>query len=662
MKPESRGKTALFRSGWPLYWGAAILFLAGAAWLAAWLTQRSLRSPARKRAVKSWLDDRLNADVSLLGAMSARINLLRPSRLVLENVEIDHPNAVFPGKFLVAGRIEALIAPWSLVGLWPDRLGVGIRDFILSVEGDETGEWSLDGLARPVGPGEGHADFPFPEPSFSSWRMELSGGLLYLRRHGRELEIPLDGELGGSAGNRGISLRLAGAGLTLRDGTESGRERRGRMESVSVLFSRALPLPLPERCDIEVSDLPLSLLHFLAAGFPLEDIPGNFTGSLRIRPFPGALALLSMEGELREAQLAAFGLPRQVPLRLSWPLGPKRDDLKAEIRLGPPGFGSFEITLPLDRTGNFKLLGLRGDVAVLDSMSDLLRLQAEWPKWLTLVFPSVEWVSSGWLGFGWSGGGMRLSLAGSAAGLRLTGEADFLGGRARLEMIPGRPEAPIGVTLENGEARQFAEAVSPWLPESFRVKVQSGGFAFNYRALPDGEGNFPDWGAGLVFSNQEIRLAESGSWWGGLAGIAKAISEALPDWGGGDGSGILRLTTQPLWLANQMSVVVNRNRDGMFGLEYRAHGEVFGQSAGYLEKSGDGDWLGEIVFFGPSRLVEETKKANPDLGGTLEELSRGSGIRTVFRVPAQGEPDFSFPFLEAARERRGASPETGIDE
>jgi hypothetical protein len=151
-------------------------------------------------------------------------------------------------------------------------------------------------------------------------------------------------------------------------------------------------------------------------------------------------------------------------------------------------------------------------------------------------------------------------------------------------------------------------------------------------------------------------MAESGEWWGGLIGVAKKISDALPAWGGGDAGGILGLTTLPELRPGQISIVANRNESGQFGLEFRSHGQIFGQMAGYLEKNGDSGWEGEILLFGPSRLIDETAKANPDLGRAISGLANGSGLRMTFQIDAEGSLMFDFPFLQEAEALMGGMP------
>jgi hypothetical protein len=654
-QPTTPGK---HRLPLPLKWVAALLAVAGLALLGTWIGQRTLRSPGRKRAAQIWLDRNLNTDVAILGDMSVRLNLLRSSRLAFTDIEIEHPNAIFSGKLLNAALFEARVTPWALAGLWPDRLNLSLRRFAIEVEQDETGEWSTDGLAVPFAIDTETAVFPFPAPAISSWLLKLSEGALVVRRHDLEMRAEISGEASGAPETGRFVLKLDKARIEFGQPDAPEERPTGLIGPLSAVFSRSagggaeyFP-PVLERCDFPVEDLPLSILPFLFAGLPMKNAAGLFNGGFMIDRKDGNAAGLAIEGELRNTPLTAFGLPHRAPLRMEWTSAADRDGAGVNIHLGPQGFGAFDISMPLNNSGRPTGLSLRGDVAVLDTLAELFSRHPAWSEWLTLTFPSVEWLSSGWHGFGWSGADMRLSLTRSAAGIRLAGDLGFAGGRAAIEMVPDNPDMPIVVVSEKADAGLFVKALASRLPEAFLANMASGSLDFTWRGIPDPSGGFDAWGVALVFTAPEIRTAESGAWWGGLTRIAKAISDLFPDWNKDEREGVLRFTTLQSIQPRQISVVADWNRQGELGIEFRAHGPIFGQSAGYLESDGNGGWRGEILFLGESELIREAGRANQTLGHALSMLATGTGIRMTFIAAADGAVEFDFPFLADLEEAR----------
>ncbi len=634
-----------------LRWGAVVLVLTCLAWLAAWLIQRSLHSPANKRAMQSWLDDNLNADVSLIGDMTVRLNLVRDSRLVFGNVEVEHPNPIFPGKLASIGRMGAWCPPWSALRLWSGTMDLLFQRVRIAVEENDAGEWSLDGLMRPLASAD--APFPFPVPKISDWTARIEDAEVAVRRHGYELGLKLDAELHGRKGGDSLTLGTDGVAFTFGRLESDARlaGRAGRSSLVLGLKNGSGPPPAldPGRGDTRVEGLPAAILPFFLAGIPLEDAGGFFNGVVAYRQHPGADGALVLEGELRDAPLSIFGLPRNAPLRLVWPMRPERADLKASLHLGPPGFGGFEMNVPLDASGKPRLLSMRGEVAALDDIPDLMTRNERWTDWLSRFFPAVEWRAGKWRGFGWSGSNLRLNLVRTTASLNLTGEAEMLGGRIRLALTPDQPDGPVSVAAERIDAALLAENLSRLFPEPFRVRLSGSHVNFTWRGMRTGEG-IGAWGAGFVFAKPEIDIAASGAWWTVLAEATRAVARALPEWGGGDPAGLLDIAAGGRIPLDQLSIVSERGAAGDLAVEFRAYGDVFGQATGMIETRPDGSVVGEFLLAGPSQVLAELEKVNPDLALLLVLLANDSpGLRIQFRVAPGQKPEFHFPFLDDAK-------------
>lgn len=656
-KPDrERGTEKPFRTrrGRILRWCAVLGVLVFLAWLASWLGQRSLATPAKKRAMQSWLDENLNADVSLLGGMTVRLNLVRNSRLVFHNTEVEHPNPVFPGKFARIGRMGAWASPFAMAGIVPGVLDIRVNDVKLDIEQGENGEWSLDGLMRPLASGE--TPFPFLVPKVSRWKATVENGALALRRRGYELTLDIEGEIEGRPGGERIAARAPRLEYAFGSvDAEPADRRAGSAGPVSLTLRQGaaigdMPAPVPGRCEALVENLPVSALPFFLQGIPMDGAPGVFNGLLRYDEHPGAAGALFMEGELKDVPLGVFGLPRNAPLRLTWPLAPTADGLEANVHMGPSGYGAFGMTVSLDEQGAPRLLSMRGDVAALDDIPAFFTMHSRWPDWLSRAFPRLVWRTGSWRGFGWRGSNLVLELSRSMAGLTLNGEGEMFGGKIRLAMTPDQADAPITVAAERLDAAQLSARLSQSLPEPFRANISGGGVNLTWRGFPSGDGSLDDWGAGMVWAKPLVDLRGSGEFWRSMAGAALPIADAMPRWGGGATGELLALAEENSLQLDQLSIVSERDADGSMLIEFRAYGGSFGQVTGVIERRADGAAEGEFLLAGASRLLEAVARANPDFAKALDFLANGApGLRVSFVMRPDGGLAFTHHFLEDAR-------------
>lgn len=634
-----------------LRWLAVLLLAAGVAYLGTWLAERSLHSPRKKRAMQSWLEGIFNADVSPVGDMTMRLNLVRHSRLVFRDVEVEHSNVLFPGKLAVIRRMEARALPWSVLGIWPGRLELSFQNPQISLEESESGEWNTQGLMRPLKPPE--LAFPFPIPRISDWHAEVEEGQLLLRRRGYELNLALDGEITGRPGSDQVTVRTQKSPFSLgRVGEDAASAGSVGPATLRLALGKAgdLPLPVPGQCRISVDKLPMSSLPFVVSGIPLADVSGAFTGLVSYQTSPGAAGAIALEGELLDVPLAVFGLPRNAPLRMTWPVSPARDDCKAQLRMGPSGFGAFEIEVPLDNSGRPRLLSMRGDVAALDDVPAIFTRYSRWPNWLSRTFPAIEWRSGKWLGFGWNGTNMRLSLTRHTAGLSLSGEAEMMNGRVRIALNPDQPDTPITLAAEKLDPQLLAVKMSQMLPEAFRVHLTGAGANLTWMGSHEGDGAIGEWGLGMVLAKPMIDVSASGAWWKGIRDITRAVAGALPEWGGGDASELERIAETAVFDFDQLSIVSEKDEGGVITVEFRVYGDAFGQATGVLVRSSDGVIEGEFLLAGPSRVLDAVEDANPEFGLALKLLAHDSlGMRVGFRAEADGEPEFFHSFLRDAK-------------
>lgn len=656
VKKDEPGRKRLLRmpSRRILRWGGVIVLLVGVALLFSWMLQRSLRTPARKRAMQSWLDENLNADVSLLGDMVVRVNLVRQSRLVFGNAEVEHPNPVFPGKFITVERFGAWLPPWSVARLWPGTMELLAQRMAMTLEENAEGEWNIDGLMQPLAISA--TPFPFPMPKIADWRARVENSRLTIRRRGFELGLDMNAEIGSQMDGRRVTVRTERLPFSFGPpGSENAM--KGSAGPVLLSLTRREDvsgwlLPEPGRSETRVAGLPVSILPFFFSGIPVEESEGVFNGLVAYRAHPDADGAIVMEGELRNVPLSPFHLPRNVPLRLTWPVAPRRSGLKASLHMGPSGFGAFEVDIPLTRDGQPQLLSMQGDIASLDTFSPLFDRYSRWLDWLSLTFPTVEWRSGKWLGFGCSGENLRLKLVRSTAGLNLTGEAELMGGRVRAAMTPDKEDVPISVAAERVKPDRLAVMLSGMLPEPFQARLTGSHANFTWRGMRNAKGEVGDWGSGMVFAKPELDLAASGSWWRGLSGVVLAMVQVLPEWGGGDASELLDIAAAGKMTLDQLSIVAER-ADGALTVEFRAYGEALGQSAGVIHFVPGGVTEGEFLLAGPSLVIDAVERANPRFAMALDMLANDSfGLRVRFRIPPGGGPEFSYPFLDDAKRVR----------
>lgn len=658
-------KTHWYASRRFLRWAVVAVLAALGLWAATWLMERSLRSPGKKRAMQAWLDTTLNADVSKIDDMVVRLNLVRKSRLVFSNVEIEHPNPLFSGKLAVVRRMAAWSPPWAVAGVWPGELDLLFERPVLTFEEGEGGEWSCDGLLRPLTPPD--KPFPFPVPRISAIDAEIDEAGVTIRRRGNELELGVHGELFGRAGSGAATLRAEQRPFTFRPaGAEAAVEGTFGPAVVRLRTAPDSPIglrPVPGACEAKVAGLPLSILPLLVKGIPLDGVQGTFSGTLEYRERPDAKGVVYLEGTLTDAPLSVFGLPRQAPVQVEWPASPAHDGVEGRVRMGPSGFGAFEIHVPLDTEGRPRLLSMRGDVAALDGVPALFTRHSRWSDWLSRTFPGIEWTAGSWLGFGWSGTDMKLRLFRSTGGLNLSGEGTMMGGRIRIAMTPDQHDAPIAIAAEKLDAELMAVKLRQMLPEAFHAQLTGTHVNFTWRGFRSEDGEIGQWGAGFVFAKPVVDLAASGEWWRGLSGVAWALIGALPEWGGGDDTELRDFAGQTVIRFDQLSIVSEGEPNGESAVEFRAYGEAVGQATGMIEKRVGGLVEGEFLLAGPSAVLDVAEKANPDFGLALKLLATDSmGLRITFRLEPGKVPVFAFPFLEDARRlhrellKNGATP------
>ncbi|MCL2000921.1 MAG: hypothetical protein FWG74_05765, partial [Planctomycetes bacterium] len=496
--------------------------------------------------------------------------------------------------------------------------------------------------------------FPFSAPKVAEWHARIVDASILIRRRGYDLELNLNpAEASGQAGNDLVTLTADRAPFSFG---RTGSEKRftGRAGAISLMFpinpgSGFSPFPTPGQSSIRVEGLPVAMAPFLLSGIPLENTAGFFTGSIAYREHPDAAGVLTFEGELHDALLSIFGLPRNAPLRLNWPMGPKRPNLNVGLHLGPSGFGAFTMVVSLDASGRPRLLSMQGEIAALDDIPDIISRNERWTDWLSRSFTSVEWRTAKWRGFGWSGEDMRLNLIRTTAGLNLTGEAELMRGRLQLALAPNQQDMPISLAGEQIDAGLMSANLSDRLPEAFRVRLAGSHASFNWRGYRTDEG-IGDWSAGLVFVKPEIDIAASGAWWTILGEAARAIAQALPEWGGGDPAGLLAIAAGVKLPLDQLSIVAEQSAEAYTVIEFRAYGDVFGQATGMLESRPDGTVEGEFRLDGPSQVIAEVERVNSDLALILALLANDSpGLRIQFLAQPDKKPEFNFPFLDEAK-------------
>ncbi len=637
-----------------LRWTVIVLGVVFVMWLTIWLTERSLKSSSRRRAFQSWLEDSLNADMDFSGSVAVRLNLLRSSRLGMNRLEINHPNIISSGKFITAERVNAWAPPWSVFRVWPGVLDIEAEQVNVLIEENEAGEWSTAGLMNPLVSPE--TDFPYPTPRLSGWETHLSDSFLILRRRGLELRMGLRGSIAGRMGSDQFAVRLRQApvhfGAVGAEERATGAIRQLALAARFVKPPGMSPSIIPEHGSVQVDNIPLAILPFLFPGIPTTATSGSYQGRVGLRETAPGSYLAELDGQINDVNLSVFGLPNNAPLRARWPLGASATSTEATMHIGPSGFGAFQIAIPFDLLGNPKLLNLRGDVAALDDLPSLLTRHSTWLDWLSRRFPSIEWHSGQWLAFGWTGENMTLRLTRTAAGLNLFGEGNLHGGRVRVALSPTDRSAGMTVAAERIDAAQTAAKLASMLPEPLRVAMTGEHANLTWNgSFPEREGELSrQWGSAMVLSRPVFELEGAGAWWRELARVPLAVAERLPDWGGGDASGLEVFAGATSIGMDQLSLVTEKTAAGMLRVELVGFGDALGQVAGWVEaNSATPGFSGELYLTGNSRLVSEVRRANPQFGRALDLLIKNAlGLRVTFRWQPDSGMVFELPFLDDA--------------
>lgn len=651
-KPKKKSLRARLRP--LLRWALIALGVVFVTWLAIWLTERSLKSSARRRNFQSWLEDSLNADVDFSGSVAVRLNLVRSSRLGVNRLEIDHPNIISSGKFITAERVNAWAPPWSVFKVWPGVLDVEAEQVNILIEENEAGEWSTAGLMNPLVSPE--ADFPYTVPRLSGWEAHLEDSFLILRRRGLELRMGLRGTIASRVGSDQFSLRLRQApvhfGAVGAEERTTGSFRQLALAARFVKPPGMSPSIIPEHGSVQVDNVPLAILPFLFPGIPTTATSGSYQGRIGLREAAPGSYLAELDGQINDVNLSVFGLPNNAPLRARWPLGASATSTEATLHIGPSGFGAFQIAIPFDLLGNPKLLNLKGDVAALDDLPSLLTKHSTWLDWLSRRFPSIEWHSGQWLAFGWTGENMTLRLTRTAAGLNLFGEGNLHGGRVRVALSPTDRSAGMTVAAERINAAQTAAKLVSMLPDPLRVVMTGEHANLTWNgSFPEREGELSrQWGSAMVLSRPVFELEGAGAWWRELARGPLVVAERLPDWGGGDATGLEVLAGIKSMGLDQLSLVTEKTAAGMLRVEFVGFGDALGQIAGWVEANQDAPGFGgEFYLTGNSRLVSEVRRANPHFGRALDLLiANALGLRVTFRWQPETGIVFELPFLDDA--------------
>lgn len=633
-------------------WLIPLVIIVGGVFLAAWLAQRALNSNVRQRAFQDWLDENLNADVSLLSYTRLRLNLLRNSRFYVRNLEVEHPTPLFPGKFFTLGEMIARVPFYSFYRLKPGVVALELSSPKVQIEQGEGGEWSFDGLMRPLSART--SEFPYPMPLFSGFKAKIRDGELAVRRRGFELKFSVNAEVETSKDSRRLVIRAPNIPFVFTH-MESGQELTGSFSipAATVLFELdgdTLRLR-PDNSEVRVNNLPAAALPFFFGRMPLEAIPGFFTGLARFYEDSDKGNWVKLEGKVADAPLAAFGLPRSAPLKMDLPYGESDKERTAVIRLGPSGFGGFDIHLPIGSDGRTDRLDMQCDVVSLEDLSASFVSRRGWSAWLPALISNITWNARQWRGYGWEGNNLSLAITKSASGLNALAEADLFDGKARSALTLGQGrETVITTAAEKIDARQFATRISRVLPPAWQVSITGGKGNLTWRGtLPqysDGKGY---WAFNVVLAKSTIDLANSGPWWQIMTSIPKAIADELPRWGGGDSQMLLDIAALSTAVFEQLSVVSDWEEGLGTRVDYVAHIDGNNEMRGWIEFTADGEANGEARLANPTVLLEAVAAANSEYGEVLSLLSRtGDGLRTTFTFDPEEGLEFMHPFLQDA--------------
>jgi hypothetical protein len=500
--------------------------------------------------------------------------------------------------------------------------------------------------------------FPFPQPWLSGFHANIEGGSLTLSRRGRQLELMLDLMVESGRDSRKIVVLPANLPFRLTT-TDSSEVSEGmiRLERATSLFSLTPDGQVqfdPGQTEFKVENLPLSSLPFFLNGVPRIVFPGFYSGLIRLNsdaedPF------LKLEGEIRDAPLAIFGLPGNTPLRLDLPLGKSGLGRQAKVHLGSSGYGGFNINATLNTEGSPTRLEFKGDIVSLENLASLLA-GGGWPEWLSAMTPALVWQADKWRGFGWEGDDFNFTLTRSPGGINLVGEAALLGGRIKVGMGPGDDSRGlVSILAGRIDSEVTASRLSALLPEIWRPLLTGGVASLSWRGpIPTSERTDFPFDLSIVFSRPNLDFPGSGSAWRGWLGLAEAVAEALPEWGG-DSAPLRELSqTESLGL-EQLSLVVERNEEKEIRAEFVAQDLTGGESRGWMvfpayTAAGEGWAEGEIAFFGLIPLVRAATEASPRLGELLGLLAGSAeGLRASFIFDPERGFKFNCLFLEDAR-------------
>ncbi len=616
-----------------------------------WLVQRAYNSPNRQVDLQDWLDENLNADVTQLASMRLRFNLLRNSRLYVNGLEVEHPNPVFSAKFLTATEIIARTPFYSLFRLSPERLDLTLNGVKVRIEENEFGEWSTDGLFSPLSART--AAFPFPMPAISGFNAVLHNCELAVRRRGYEMKFLLDLQMETGKDSHRVMIRNAKIPFVLTH-LASGAIYQGAIEAEALAFSYDMAPTgklsfRPRNCEFKIDNLPSAALPFFSKGLPVEPLPGSFSGLMRIVDDAEG-ASIRLEGELRDAPLAIFGLPNNAPIKFEMPLTGNFAERTVAVRLGPAGYGGFDLKIPLDESGAPKLLQMHSDVVSIEALAGVMSSGASWPGWFSSVLPAITWTAGKWRGFGWDGDNFRLNLSRSTAGMNLLCEGDMFGGVVKAAMSPGQSgPATASIAARNLDARQLAAKFDPLMGKVWKLALAGGEASLTWRGNVPGGGAAKDWNFGIVFANPVIDVQNSGEWWKKFFNTTSVMSTALPRWGGGNSEPLLAASANLRPTLGQISIVSIKESDPGFRVEFVAQNNESGEVGGWVDYGGDGKSRGELYFVGPSELVTAATAANPQFGSVVSMLaSTPDGLRVGFTHDSENGVSFTYHFLRDA--------------
>lgn len=622
-----------------------------------WVYNRSMNSAKRQRDMRQWVDNALNTDGSFFVGMEARLNLAAVLRLTLHDLEVEHPNVLFPGKFITTPWVRWRLPLLSTWGMIPGQLTVECEDLVVKLAQDDSGEWNVDGL---FGDGTGaESSYPFGKPAITDWQVELRNAMVQIQRNNSVFEFALDGSLINDKPNGHVTGHFRSIPFLFRN-TGSRLAWNGTVKP-NILSGWVFPRPgggvdiAPDFCEVQIENMPLSALRFFSRGMPVAWSPVNYAGLLRMT---GRLDengapqsdYAIFDGKLEGAAIPVLGLIDPIMVKGVWPF-PKTGDpdkSKGIGRLGPGGFGGADIAVSLDATGVPQRLEIKSDVGVLDELSPFLSNSSPWGGWLASVFREVEWVAGEWRGFGWSGQKLAVQYSSSTGTPAFNGTAEMGGGRMSFSSSSAAKRFPYLVVLEDAKVDSVMEPLMGQLPEEFRFDHVGGKMNVTWRgsSLPK-KVAFP-WEMAMVISNVQLRPTKSGAWWSSLGGLPMALAEAAR---GFPGETDPDFSPEPLEAVpfEQISLIIRRDEAMIVRIEVMARSSDLGEIAGWMECDANQSWSGEISIRGKSRLVEEAAQMNSRFGAALRILAgTENGIAIAFSQDASGKMRFDTTLLNDA--------------